>query len=274
MRRRGGTPRSGSTVATLWRCLKLIQCHGGWHSSMNGAQSRRANSSLLSKRPRRVRTTRPAGPSVTRPMSRPQARVGATAGATASSDPRPLRQPQAEHRLLGDDGLLVQPLAAARRQARGRAIGRPQRGQVAVEPRRVPASLAATVKGVRAGPDGLVRQALPVDQVVPALLAGASEVGQLVPGEAGRGEAVVQPLVHLGGAVGILLGRGGGTPAPRPCARRQVVAKRARQAFGIGVVEGQGVGRHVIRGQGEGRPRASRPRSPGSGPARRTAGRG
>ena len=132
----------------------------------------------------------------------------------------------------------------------GSAVGRGERGEVAVEAGRVPAPRDA-VEGVRARPDRLVRPALPVDEVVPALVAGPRPVADLVAAPAVLGQAV-DGVVVLGRGPILVLGRARGrAPATRAGGRRQVVAAGPGQPFGVGVVEGQRVEREVVGREGE-----------------------
>ena len=88
----------------------------------------------------------------------------------------------------------------------------------------------------------------PVGQVVPAGVPGRAQLEISYQREAGGREALVGQLVQVGGAVLVLLRRGRVAPASRARAERQVVAGRAGQALGVGVVERQRVGREVVDG--------------------------
>ncbi len=128
---------------------------------------------------------------------------------------------------------------------------RGERGDVAVEPGGVPGTLQVTVRRMRTRAQGQVRTTAPVQQVVPALVSGTGQIGDLVAPQASHcGQLVCQQL-HLGRALLGLLRCC--TRAPRVCTPgdRQMVAIGARQALGIRIVQRERVGREVLRGQGQ-----------------------
>ncbi len=121
---------------------------------------------------------------------------------------------------------------------------RTKRPEVAVESGGVPATDDA-VEGVGARTDRLDRAALPVGQVVPALVAGSRPVRQLVPAEAGLGQPVEGDVVHRGGPILVLAatgpvapaagadaGRAGGRPGVRSDPRRRGRRGSGRRARG------------------------------------------
>ncbi len=163
---------------------------------------------------------------------------------------------------------------AARRQGGGDAVvGRPERPDIAVEAGGVPAPVEA-VEGMGARPDGFDRTALPVGEVVPALMPGPGPVRQLVSTEAGLGQA----MRRRGGTSR----RPGRRPGPSAPARASVAPRRssagdrrpARSALGVRVVEDQGIQRQVVRAEAERALEAVGPGRQRSDPGRRTAGRG
>ena len=100
----------------------------------------------------------------------------------------------------------------------------------------------------RVGPraDRGIGPTLPVGEVVPALVAGAGPVGELVPGVAVRLEQRVGEAVGAGGSV-LVLGRACGfTPPASTRGRREVIAGRAGESLGVRVVQGQGIRRDVV----------------------------
>ena len=113
---------------------------------------------------------------------------------------------------------------------------RPHRGDVALGRADVPPPATGGV-AVGGAADGGVVTALPVEEVVAALVAGAGPVRDLVPGEAGGGQAVVGHLV-LRGLV-VVVGR-------FPPAGRDRPAERGTR------LDGQGVRAHVPRLQRQG----------------------
>ena len=193
-------------------------------------QTRRLNSSFESRRPRVVRTTRSS--SVTSSSSAASAQpndVGEGRLVRRRQRDAAIR-PQAEDDGLGGRRRRVDRLRAAGGQARRAAIGWRERAEVALEARRVPASGHA-VERVRARPDGLVRPALPVHEVVPALVAGPRPVADLVAVPAGLGQAMSGVVVLAGGAI-LVLARAARAARQRraPGGRRQVVAAWRRSA--------------------------------------------
>ena len=82
---------------------------------------------------------------------------------------------------------------------------------------------------------------------MPAPMAGSSPVADLVPVETGRVEPPVGVLVHRGGSILVLRRSRTVAPAARAGSNRQVIARRAGQALGVGVVERQGIQREVVR---------------------------
>ncbi len=79
------------------------------------------------------------------------------------------------------------------------------------------------------------------------------QVSYLVAPQASRWRQLIGEQFHLGGA---LIGLLSGHPfAPRACAtaHRQVVSLGPGQTLDIGVIEGERVGREMLRLQGQGR---------------------
>ena len=138
-----------------------------------------------------------------------------------------------------------------------RPSARHERREVAVEAGGVPAPGDA-VEGVGAGADRLVRPALPVGQVVPALVARAGPVRQLVPRK---------PASARRASARSYRPRPRSSSWPRRARSRQRRAPgssaggrpAAGQALGVGVVEGQGVEREVVRPSSSGRLERRRP---------------
>ena len=143
-------------------------------------------------------------------------------------------QAQAEDERLGGRGVGVERLAVP--PGGSRPVG--QRRDVAVQARGVPAPGHA-IEGVRAGPDRLVRPALPVGQVVPALVPGPRPVRDLVAAEPGVGQGHDGVVVLGRGAVLVLPGADAARASgARPCVVGRWSPSGAGQALGIGVVEG------------------------------------
>ena len=173
--------------------------------------------------------------------------------------------PEAEDDRLGRRGRRVDRLRAARRQARRSPIGRGEGREVAVEAGRVPAPGDA-VEGVGARTDRLVRPALPVDEVVPALVAGPRPVADLVAAPAVLGQAV-DGVVVLGGGPILVLGRARVRRASD--ARRRSSAGGRRRGRSVPRRPGRrGSGRRARGGRVRGRAplRASRSSRPASRP--------
>ncbi len=210
------------------------------------AHTRRLNSSFESRRPSVVRRTRSATRS-RRPCSNAQGRSGASGPDSASAVVSPSSSRSAR---ITDSA--AAPASSTSSEppggSDGRAARRGERGEVSVEARRVPASRDA-VERVGAGTHRLVRLAGPVRQVVPALVAGAGPVRDLVAAEAGRGEAIDGEPVLVRRPVVVLLRTRPVAPAPGAAGRREVVAGGAGDALGVGVVERQRVGGHVVDAQ-------------------------
>ena len=190
------------------------------------------------------------------------------------------RERDAAVRPQAEDDLLRRPPSPDRsppsRPAGGwplpRRPGRAPRGSRRGGPRSSAASTPS--KACAPGPDRLVRPALPVDEVVPALVAGPRPVADLVAVPAVLGQAM-DGVVVLGRGAILVLGRAcGRAPATRAGRRRQVVAAGPGQPLGVGVVEGQGVERQVVGLEGERRLERLDPVDQRSRRARRTAGRG
>ena len=117
----------------------------------------------------------------------------------------------------------------------------------------------APSKACAPGPTASYGSALPVGQVVAALMAGPRPVGDLVAAPAARRQHVRGEAVLLRGAVVVLLATG--RLAPAPCARGsgKVVARLAREALGVRIVERQRVEREVVRAEIEGGPQCRLP---------------
>ena len=222
-----------------------------------------------------VRRTRGSGPSngSRSPASSAHARCGAERPGLGVGERRSRCRAAAR-------GSSPRPAAAARidrletagRQSRLRPVGRRERGQVAVEPRRVPAP-ARPVERVRPRPDRLVRASLPVGEVVAALVPRPRPVRDLVATEAGRGEALDGDVVLRGRPVVVLLVDRLRPPATRA---RAASAGGRRPARSAPPHPGRrGSARRPTRGPARARaPRpASPPRSPRPARGRRTAGR-
>ena len=109
-----------------------------------------------------------------------------------------------------------------------------------------------TVERVRARPDGLVRPALPVPEVVAALMAGPCPVADLVAAPAIGGKSMDRVVILGCRAVLILRRDREIAPATRAAGGRQVVAAHTGQALGVRVVESQRVQRQMIRPELEG----------------------
>ena len=232
----------------------------------DGAQTSRANSSLLEQPAAGVRRTRSSGPS-RRPgrLERPSRASAPTAGASGRVERDAAAEPQRRGSTASAAAVAASSSSAPPGGRRGgRAVGR-----VRARPgsrRGAPRSSAASTpsKAWAPGPDRLVRPALPVGQVVAALVAG--------PGPVARSRSRAKPAAREP------VGRRGRTsPAARSSSwpgrgrarasggrrrRRQVVAARAGQALGVGVVEGQGVERQVVGLEGERRVERRAPSSP------------
>ena len=163
---------------------------------------------------------------------------------------------QAEDDRLRGRGRGIDRLRAARREAGHSPIGRGECGEVAVEAGRVPAPRDA-VEGVRARPDRLVRPALPVDEVVPALVPGPRPVADLVAAPAVLGEAV-DGVVVLGRGAILVLGRARGRRAS-DARRRWSAGGRRRGRSALRHPGRRGSGRRARGGRARGRapPRAS-----------------
>jgi hypothetical protein len=84
-------------------------------------------------------------------------------------------------------------------------------------------------------------------------------VADLVPLEAGAGEAAIGQLVHGGGAIVVLVESRAVAPASRAGRRREMVATRSGDPFRVRVIEGEGVQRQVIRLERERRVERGRP---------------
>ena len=165
------------------------------------------------------------------------------------------------------------PSASTASDPPGRQPTVTQRGEPRLECPGVPAA-HGPVECVRPGSGGLVRAALPVDEVVARFVARPRPVGELVAVEPGGGQAVARERVLVRRAIVVLVGPCPVAPAPCAVGDRQMVAAGARQALRVGIVERQGVRGDVVRRQRDAPPRASAPNSRRSGPARRRAGRG
>ena len=159
-------------------------------------------------------------------------------------------------------------LGAAGRQSAGG-----ERGDPGVEPRGVPAARPA-VERVRTGADRLVRQAPPVGQVVPALVARTRPVRDLVAAPACGGKPLDGVLVLRGRTVLVLLRAGAVAPASRAGGVGRWSPAGPVRPSAARIVEGQRVEREVVRRQCERGVERARPRTRGSGRARRRAGRG
>ena len=132
------------------------------------------NTSLASSRPRAVSLARSALISTQALAATPRerwrdARVGSEDGLDTGVQPQP------------EDGRF------GRRHSRGRrarrplvAVGPPQGRHVAIQACRVPAAHRGPIRRMRARTDGQEWAASPIQQVVPALVAGTSQVGELV----------------------------------------------------------------------------------------------
>ena len=130
--------------------------------------------------------------------------------------------------------------------------------QVPVQPGRVPAADDA-IERVGARPDRLVRSPLPVDEVVPALVAGPAPVRDLVAPVARGAQPVDRERVLGRGAVVVLVADRRLAPASGAGRRGQVVAQRPGDALRIGIVERQRVGRDVVDAERDGRVEGRRP---------------
>ena len=142
------------------------------------------------------------------------------------------------------------------RQA-GRAVHRQPQGEHAMTGL-VPAPRDA-VERVRSRTDRLVRAALPVHEVVTALVTGPAPVGDLVAAIARRAQSIHGQLVVLGRAVIGLLGDRGLPPATSPRSSRQVIAQRTGQPLAVRIVQRERIGRDVVRDQRQGRIQSARP---------------
>ncbi len=235
-------------------------------------QTSRLNSSLLSRRPRVVRTTRSSAVTSSSSAASAQPKLSPSGGSLRRPERDATVRAQAEDHGLGRRGRRVDRLGAAGRQRRGPPARRRERADVAIQPGRIPAPGHA-VEGVRAGTDGLVRPALPVGEVVAALVARPCPVADLVAVPAVR--QAVDGVVVLGRGAVLVLGRSRRRPpAARARRRRQVVAARRRSA--LRRRGRRASARRATGGRARARapPRACRSSRPASRRARRTGGRG
>src|ERR1035437_5454493 len=98
---------------------------------------------------------------------------------------------------------------------------------------------------------GLVWAALPVGEVVAALVTGARPVGYLVATPPVRGQKLERELVLVGGPIVVLLSADPLTPLESAGGCREMVASLAGESLGAGVVERQGVQREVVGAERE-----------------------
>ena len=215
-------------------------------------QSSRAKSSFERSRPLVVKRTRPSPVGSTRPDALAQARV-ASHGGSRTADER-ARRHRVRRPRMSDSAT-----AASRVEGRFHAAGwqrrrptgsRSERGDVGIEPGRVPAADQA-VEGVGTGPDGLVPGAAPSrpgcggsrDPAGPSSTArsrGSRASARRCDGE----------VVHRRRPGRRPARRASIAPAPGAGRRRQVIAVGPGQPLGVGVVEGQRVERQVVRRRG------------------------
>ena len=125
----------------------------------------------------------------------------------------------------------------------------------------------------RPGPTASYGRRCPVGEVVPALVPGPRPVGDLVAAEPGRAEAVHRQPVLRGRTVVVLVLDGRRPPSSGSRLRRQVVTRRARQAFGVRIVQREGIRGDVIGLQRQGGVERGGPHGLGLRRARRTGGR-
>ena len=216
---------------------------------------------------RRRRGARPRAPSRTR-------RRAAARGRRRSGTPRVRAEPE-------DDALSAAAVAGSSVSAPpggsrgGAAVGRGRARRRSRRDGRRSSAGSTPSNAWAPGPDRLVRPALPVGEVVAALVAGPRPVADLVAAPAGLGQAVRR----RGGTArprGPRPARAGRSvaPAARAARRRQVIALRARS--GPRRPGRRGSARRARGGPARGRapPRACRSRSPASCPGRRTGGPG
>ena len=183
-------------------------------------------------------------------------------------------QAQGEDDGLGRGGIADRPRPS--RRAGAPAAHRPRAPAPAGTRPAAPRSSAATTpsNAWAPGPTASYGRALPVGEVVPALVAGPGPVRDLVAAEARRRPAA-RRRARTAPRPGRRPGRG---PPPRASAGRPDVVgrwspERPGDALGIGVVERQRVGRDVVDAERRSPRRASPPRRRPTAPARRTAGR-
>ena len=167
---------------------------------------------------------------------------------------------RAEDQGLGGRGGAVHGVRATGRQDRIRAG---QGGDVAVQPGRVPAT-DDTIEGMGARPHGLVGTALPVGEVVAALVPGPRPVRDLVAAEPGLREDEVAWWYWAAARSSSWAGRARSRQRRAPDVVGRWSPTGPVSPSAIRVVEGQGVQRQVVRpelqrGVERGRPRRQRP---------------
>ena len=174
-----------------------------------------------SARPRRASTTstspRPAPSRRRSPAAAPQA--------PRAGSPRSVRRPSTT---ASAAARARRGPPAARAAARAVPAGGASAADVAVEPGRVPAAERA-IERVRARADRLVRPALPVGEVVPALVARRGPVADLVAAEPRLRETIGTAWWYCAAArSSSWRGRAPSRQRRAPGRGRQVVARRAR----------------------------------------------
>ena len=235
----------------------------------------RANSSFDRSRPFVVRRTRPSDVCSSRPAASAHARVSSNGGSRKAMIGTPGVEAQAEDdRLGGRRRRFERRFHAPWRQGAARpGSRRAERPDVAVEPGGLPAPDRA-VEGVRARTDGLDRSALPVGEVVAALVTGPGPVRQLVAAEAGPRPAGARRggtsrrhgrrpgrIAPVRASAAPRRSSAGGRRSARSAPRRRGRRGSARRATGDPV-------------RARARARGCRSRSPASGRGCRRAGRG
>ncbi len=118
-----------------------------------------------------------------------------------------LRQAEAQDGCLGKRRRPVHLVTVPGRQPTGRECP-----EVARQRSRVPGAPAGAVGGMGTGTEGEVRTAAPVEQVVPALVPGPGQVGDLVAAQPGRPGQLVGEQLHLRRALLGLPRAGAGSP--------------------------------------------------------------
>ena len=231
-------------------------------SSRRAPQTSRLNSSFESSRPRVVSTIRSASSIVRSSAARAQPNTSASGGSWAAvrGRPRSVRSPRIAVSAAAVARSSVSAPPGGRPGWPSGSLGRRERLDVSPEMGGVPAPRHA-VEGVGARADRLVRPALPVGEVVAALVARPRPVADLVAAPAELGQSVHGVVVLRGGPVLVLLRR---APGRASGVRRAGSAGGRRPARSGPPRPGRRAsGRRATGGpaRGRARPRACRSRS-------------